>query len=506
MKRKLSAILRGLPGAKASGDTGLVVTGVSCNTAALRQGNIFVAIPGYKRDGNDFIPAAVKNGASAIVTSVPGAKAVPSGVPLVIVDDSRHALAVLSSAFFNEPSLKLDITGITGTNGKTTVSYLIEAILRQNRKRVAVLGTIGYRIGSKTIPADNTTPQSSDLQSMLYQAVKEKIDSVVMEVSSHALAQERVGCIEFDAAVFTNLTRDHLDFHKDMDDYLNAKARLFEGLGKNQRKKGPKIAVINADDPYSGRILERTPVKAVTYGINSNADIGASEVNMDVHGVSFVLEDRINCKKERLFFQLSGMHNVSNVLAATAYAIARGIALGTVRKGIEKVKSVPGRFEVINGNRPFTVIVDYAHTDDSLRRTIIACRELAPRRIITVFGCGGDRDRGKRPLMGQAAVTLSDYSIITSDNPRSEDPEKISLDVETGIKKLGMDNYEVMNDREKAIARAVNMASRGDIVLIAGKGHEEYQITGNKKEHFSDRETAEKYLERIKKNGKNGNS
>ncbi len=479
------------------GPTELSVEGITFDSRQVKPGYIFVAISGYTEDGSSYIPQALEVGASVVVSSKRIERlARPStwggSATQVVVDNPREALAKLATAFYNYPSDKLNIIGITGTNGKTTVSYLTEAIFKESGARVGVLGTIAYRLGEKILPAPVTTPQSSDLQQMLRKLVDEKFTTVVMEVSSHALSLQRVEGCEFDSALFTNLSREHLDFHKSMEEYLKAKISLFSTLGKNARKEREKLAVLNLDDPSTEKIMQSTGAKVITYGIEGKADVVAKSIKLNLDKTIFTLASHRG--EIKISLPLIGKHNIYNALAAGAVAMGQGIDLDIVKRGLEKVSSIPGRFERIDCGQPFTVIVDYAHTHEALSRLLDTCRELKPRRIITVFGCGGDRDRGKRPLMGEVAIDLSDYVFVTSDNPRTEDPERIALDIEVGIKRRGKNNYQTIIDRFQAIEKALSMAESGDLVVIAGKGHEDYQIFKDRRVHFDDREVARKIL------------
>jgi len=479
------------------GFTEIPVEGITYDSRQVRPGYIFVAISGYREDGNVYIPQALEAGASVVVSSRKTEKLVRpakwgGSATQIIVEDPRKALAKLATAFYRYPSDKLNIIGITGTNGKTTVSYFTEAIFKENGEKVAVLGTIAYRLGEETLPALTTTPQSSDLQEILKKLVDKEFTTAILEVSSHALSLERVEGCEFDSAIFTNLSREHLDFHKTMEEYLEAKIRLFSTLGKDARKKREKLAVLNLDDPSTEKFIHSTKAKIITYGIERGAEVLAKSIKLDLEKTAFTL---VSPEGEvRISLPLVGKYNIYNALAASSVAIGQGISLALIRSGLESVSSIPGRFERIDYGQPFTVIVDYAHTHEALRRLLDTCRELNPRRIITVFGCGGDRDRGKRPLMGEVAIELSDYVIVTSDNPRSEDPERIALDIEVGIKRKEKNNYQTIIDRLQAINKALSMAEKGDLVVIAGKGHEDYQIFKEGRIHFDDREVVRRIL------------
>jgi len=494
---RLDDLLLSIAAKEINGSTEIYVEGITYDSRQVKPGFIFVAISGYREDGNSYIPQALEAGASVIVSSKRIERlARPSRwggfATQIVVENPRKALAKLATVFYNYPSDKLNIIGITGTNGKTTVSYLTEAIFKENGAKVGVLGTIAYRLGEKIFPAPITTPQSSDLEQILRKLVDEEFTTVVMEVSSHALSLDRVEGCEFDSALFTNLSREHLDFHKTMEEYLESKIKLFSILGKEARKKREKLAVLNLDEPSTEKIIQSTEAKIITYGIEKRADVVAKNIKFNLEKTTFTL---VSARGEmKISLPLIGKYNVYNALAASTVALGQGISLDIIKRGLEKVSSIPGRFEKIDCGQPFTVIVDYAHTDEALRKLLDACRELKPRRIITVFGCGGDRDRGKRPIMGEVAVDLSDYVIVTSDNPRSEDPERIALDIEVGIKRKGKNNYQTIVDRFQAIEKALSMAEKGDMVVLAGKGHEDYQIFKDSRIHFDDREFARKIL------------
>lgn len=457
---------------------------------------IFVCIEGYKESGSRYIAQALERGAVAVV-----GQEKPAGnitVPFILVDDARAALGKIAAKVYGYPSDKLKVVGITGTNGKTTITYLLESILREAGHRPGVLGTIEYRLGSKILPAPTTTPQASDLQEFLAEMVKLNFDYVVMEVSSHALDLKRTEGCEFDVGVFTNLTRDHLDFHRDFEHYLRAKTKLFSGLGKNIRKKTKTKAVVNIDDPAGEKIIKEIApgVEVVTYGLaKAQAQIKAANIKLTPGYTSFTLKITPEKEPMNIKLNLTGKHNVYNALAAIGAALSEGISLEKIKIGLEKVTSVPGRFELIDCGQNFTVVVDYAHTDDALQNVLSAARELKPKKIITVFGAGGDRDRAKRPLMGQVAAKLSDYCIITSDNPRSEDPEKIAMDIELGFKKISRDNYLIILDRYQALSKAVDIAEENDLILVAGKGHETYQVYKDKTIHFDDRQNLRQLLQ-----------
>jgi UDP-N-acetylmuramoyl-L-alanyl-D-glutamate--2,6-diaminopimelate ligase len=460
-------------------------------------GALFVAVRGFHSDGHRFIPQALRQGAVAIVgeegsTSAPGAGAIVIPVP-----DSRKALASLAAKFYGYPSRRLALVGITGTNGKTTTSYLVKSVIEAAGGAAGLIGTIDYRIGSTVYPAPNTTPESLDLQRLFAEMVEQGIGHCVMEVSSHALALGRTEGCYFRVAAFTNLTQDHLDFHRTMEDYFRAKLQLFTGLGPDA------AAVVNTDDVRAAEIIGRTKARVLTFGMTAPADIrpaGAAVHGM--HGLSFTVITPRGAIE--LSSPLIGRHNVSNILTAVGIAVALGIAGETIAAGIRSMQAVPGRMEKVDEGQPFGVIVDYAHTEDALLRLLDAVREVAAGRVITVFGCGGDRDRTKRPKMGAVTVRMSDIVIVTSDNPRTEDPLAIIAEIEEGMSAAGQKvtltddlgspgsrtPYLVIPDRETAIEHAVGLADRGDVVVLAGKGHEDYQILGERKVPFDDRERA----------------
>jgi UDP-N-acetylmuramoyl-L-alanyl-D-glutamate--2,6-diaminopimelate ligase len=472
-------------------------TGVTHDSRRARPGTIFVALRGLKADGITFAPQAVASGASAVVaerrpsTSLgPGPDEHVSRIPWIVVRDARHALALLAAEFHGHPSRAMKVVGITGTNGKTTTSYLVSAILEAAGTRCGVIGTVTYRIGDREIEAARTTPEAPELQELLRQMLTAGCGACVMEVSSHALALRRVDGMHFAAGVFTNLTRDHLDFHADMDDYFAAKRRLFEML------PATAPAVINVDDPRGVSIIEVVN-HPVTYGIHREADVTPHLLSDSLAGLEF--EARTARGVVHVKSKLAGKPNVYNILAAVATAMALGVPLGAIERGLQQLAGVPGRFEVVSSaNDDITVVVDYAHTDDALRNLLETARPLAARRLITVFGAGGDRDRTKRPLMGMVAGRLSDVIVLTSDNPRSEDPAGIIDEVKRGaVPEARQSGAELVTivDRRDAILQAIGEASAGDVVLIAGKGHEKYQEVGGRVFPFDDVAVAREALE-----------
>jgi UDP-N-acetylmuramoyl-L-alanyl-D-glutamate--2,6-diaminopimelate ligase len=479
------------------GDLRVAVAGLTDDSRQVRPGSLFVAVRGERVDGHRFVPQALEAGAAALVLQQPWVT-VPGGsgnstppVPVARVSDSRQALGVLAGRFYSEPSSRLRMIGVTGTNGKTTITYLCRALLESAGRGVGVIGTVAYHIGSERLPASHTTPGAVELHGLLARMVQAGLDAVVMEVSSHALALDRTAGCEFDVAIYTNLTQDHLDFHADMEDYFNAKLRLFTGLTRPGKKPGPKRAIVNADDARGSQVSEASRVPVWTYSIDKASDLRAEEVSLSLAGTAFTAVTPAG--RFRVESRLVGAHNVYNMLAAIAVGLHEGLATEQIVRGLREVVNVPGRFERVEAGQDFTVVVDYAHTEDALGRLLAAAQTLKTGRIITVFGCGGDRDRGKRPKMGRVAALHSDLVILTSDNPRSEDPLAILAEVETGVREAQRPapfRYEVIADRRGAITAAIRAARRGDMVLIAGKGHEDYQIVGATRLHFDDREVA----------------
>lgn len=465
------------------------VKGVTADSRLVQENFVFVAIGGNKCDGNSFIEEAIRRGARAVVTegAVSAGQRGHNGVIFVETVNSRVALAKLAAEFYGYPSRKLKVIGVTGTNGKTTITYLLEHILRRAGYKTGVIGTINYRFGDRVIPATNTTPGPEKIQQLLAEMFCEDIRYVAMEVSSHALDQMRVAGIDFHAGIFTNLTQDHLDYHKDMEQYFRAKSLLFKGLNAQA------LAIINRDDAYAQRLMNIANGRVLTYGLKSSSDISASRIRLGPHGTIFSLAaPRV---KFDICTKLIGRHNVYNILAAVLFALQEGIPVDTIKDAVESFEIVPGRLEVVDAGQPFRVFVDYAHTEDAMRNVIASLRELDHRRLIVVFGCGGDRDTTKRPKMGRVASELSDEVIITADNPRSEDLNAIIADITRGVAK---NNYTVIPDRRQAIETAIRMAKEDDIVLIAGKGHENYQVFKDKTIDFDDRIEARQCLQSMK--------
>src|SRR5213082_3652451 len=473
---------------RVSGSLDREVESIAYHSRRVQRNTLFVAIRGEKSDGHQFVDQAIELGASVIVAereiSSPRATC-------LVVEDSRLALADLSSAFYGVPARKLKMAAVTGTNGKTTTTFLIKHICEKAGMRCGLLGTVQYEIGDRILPAIRTTPEALDIQELLAQIVNAGGRAAAMEVSSHALAQDRTRGIEWDVAVFTNLTQDHLDFHRTMENYFEAKAKLFTQLAEQQKKKKP-VAVINIDDRYGRQLLAKIhkKVSVVTFGMGASADFRASNYRMEFAGTSYQLDARGKSYLVRV--PLIGRFNVANSLAALAASTALGVGLREAVLSLAKSPQVPGRLEIVPAKRQFQVFVDYAHTPDALLNVLKTLRELGPRRLIVVFGCGGNRGREKRPLMGQVVDQNTDYAIITSDNPRKEDPDKIIAEVEKGFRG---NHFEKITDRAQAISRAIEIAQPSDIVLIAGKGHENYQEFADHTVPFEDIQVARRAIE-----------
>lgn len=476
------------------------ITGLHHDSRTVAPGGLFFALKGVSADGHAFIPSAVANGAAAVI--VEEKVSLPTGIVAVKVADSRLAMAEMAASFFGDPTASVPLIGITGTNGKTTTTYLIEGILASAGLPAAVLGTISYRFGDTRIEASHTTPESTDLQCALRKLADAGAKSFVMEASSHALEQKRVDGCHFDVGIFSNLTRDHLDYHGSMEQYLEAKKRLFSELLKPDAIKPHRRATVNMDDPYGAAVRDSAACPVITFGTDPSNDLHGVDMRLSINGI----KGGIRTPKGEFSFssRLLGRFNLSNILAAVSAGIALDLPLAAIREGIEGHLPVPGRLERVENDRNVTCLVDYAHTGDALENVLSTLKEIATGRIITVFGCGGDRDSGKRPIMGRIAASMSDFSVVTSDNPRTEDPEKILEQIRSGITPLGVREYRlselsegcgekgfvVCENRREAIRLAIKLSRAGDIVLLAGKGHEDYQIIGTTKHHFDDREEA----------------
>jgi UDP-N-acetylmuramoyl-L-alanyl-D-glutamate--2,6-diaminopimelate ligase len=496
---KLTDVLAGCGAEQISGGRSSVdVTGVTVDSRRVKAGDLFVAVPGTKEDGAQFIGEAVSRGAVAVVSEKPvGA----SQVPFFKVGNARKALALVAANFYGRPADQLTLLALTGTNGKTTTSYLVEAMSTAAYSSTGVIGTLGYKFGGKVVETAHTTPDPLELHRILREMVDAGVETVVMEVSSHALSQERVHGLTFKAAAFTNLTRDHLDYHKDLEEYFQAKRKLF---AENLSATG--VAVVNGDDTYASRIyneLRGQKRMAWKFSRAGNGEISAADVSFSLQGIKGTLKTPAGDIPVKS--KLLGPHNLENILAAAGIGLGAGFSRRDVQEGIERMGTVAGRMERVENYLPGpapAVLVDYAHTDDALKRALEAARAMAKGRVIVVFGCGGDRDKGKRPLMGAAAAEAADLAVVTSDNPRTEDPEEIIAQVTPGLEKGGLrrislgkaksgeKGYLVETDRRAAIEQAVGLAKEEDVVLIAGKGHENYQIVAGEKRPFDDRQVA----------------
>lgn len=497
----LTQLLHGISLLTNHGDLDCEISSLTCDSRQVGPGTLFFALRGSKTDGHRYIPQAVAAGAAAVVLE--DAVCAPNGLPWVQVADGRIAMAQIAAYFHGNPTQGRPLIGITGTNGKTTTSYLIEAILQAAGIPAAVLGTISYRFGATRIEASHTTPESTELQAIFRQLADAGAQAFVMEVSSHALEQHRVDGCSFDVGVFTNLTRDHLDYHGTMDAYRAAKQRLFSDLLQPGHPDEPRYAVINADDPSAADFIKAAHCMTIRYGTTPGSEVTVRDMTLSVDGISGRL---ITPQGEQTFSsRLVGTYNLSNIMAAAAAGVALGIPLDLIVRGIEQQASVPGRLERVDNSCGITCLVDYAHTGDALENVLSTLRQLATGRIITIFGCGGDRDNGKRPIMGSIAATYSDLAIVTSDNPRTEEPLSILAQIRDGILPLGLHEYPLSElidgcpleqgfvmceNRREAIRLGVRLAQPGDILLLAGKGHEDYQIIGTVKHHFDDREEA----------------
>ncbi|NMB12966.1 MAG: UDP-N-acetylmuramoyl-L-alanyl-D-glutamate--2,6-diaminopimelate ligase [Firmicutes bacterium] len=488
------------------GDPDTKIQGIAYDSRQVRPGDLFVCIKGFRFDGHAFISDALERGAVGLVVDdssmIPrrdqycgeeGFAPVPASVPVLYTKDTRKALGLLGACFYRYPSRKLGLIGVTGTKGKTTTTYLIKSILEAAGHRVGLIGTIQNVIGNKSLPTERTTPESVDLQSLFSQMVDDACDYAVMEVSSHALKLQRTIGSEFDIGVFTNLSQDHLDFHPSFQDYLDTKTGFFANLGIEGTTKH-KTAILNYDERYCDYIRERTSVSVITYGTRSGATYRARDIAIGTSGLTYRLEHPGG--EELIDLPMTGYFNVYNSLAALSTCLAVGIDLPVAVRGLETARPVPGRLEPIERGQDFTVLVDYAHNPASLENALETVKGLTRGRSIVVFGCGGDRDRTKRPLMGEIAGRLADAVIVTSDNPRSETPELICEEIGVGVSKtIGDKPWAIIVDRHRAIKRAVQMAESGDTVLIAGKGHEPYQILKDRTIHFDDREEAARALD-----------
>jgi UDP-N-acetylmuramoyl-L-alanyl-D-glutamate--2,6-diaminopimelate ligase len=490
MERKifmvLSEILKGANYEKLRGEETIDVLEIRYDSRQVKQGDAFVAIKGFKDDGHIYIESAIKNGAKVIVAQNDcfDIDKIPTDITVISSDNTRKLLAEMACNFYNHPSRDFRLVGVTGTKGKTTTTYMIREILQQAGKKVGLIGTIANMIGDTQIESERTTPESLDLQKLFRQMADEKVEVVVMEVSSHSLALDRVHGCNFDIGVFTNLTQDHLDFHENFDNYFEAKAKLFTMC---------KEGFINADDMYSKRLMEVATCPITTYGIDNNPSVTARDIIITNSYSDFKLP--FNKMIQRIKVGIPGRFTIYNSLAAICVAIRLGCSVESIVEGLDKVK-VPGRSEMVPNARNLTIMIDYAHSPDSLENILKAVKTYTKGKVICVFGCGGDRDKTKRPIMGEISGKLAAYTIITSDNPRSEEPKQITKEVEEGIKKT-KGKYKVIVDRKKAIEHALRTAQKNDLVLIAGKGHETYQVLKDGKIHFDDREVVAEVLKKL---------
>jgi UDP-N-acetylmuramoyl-L-alanyl-D-glutamate--2,6-diaminopimelate ligase len=494
---QLFKLIEGLETKEVRGNIHTEIKGITHNSKNIRPDYLFVALKGFREDGHQYLSEAISSGARAAI--VEENQTAEEGVAIIKVPDARVALAQISDCFYQHPSNKLKVIGITGTNGKTTISYLLESILKTAGYHPGVIGTIDYRFGEHHQAALNTTPDALDLQRIMGEMVEANTTHLILEVSSHALEQHRVEGLNFDVAVFTNLTAEHLDYHKSMENYYRAKEMLFTHY-LNQSSKEKTYAVINYDDPMGKSLCNTTKSQLFRYGLKEGVEIRVKDTTFKNDGLSALIITPYG--EVEIHSSLLGAFNISNILAAVGVAIIQDIPVNIIQQGIAKLKSVPGRLERMPNKDDLTILIDYAHTSDALDHVLTMLRSLCSRRLITVFGCGGDRDKTKRDPMGKIATSKSDITIITSDNPRTEDPIAIIEQIEAGIdqataRKYSSEEltatdqykgYTIIGDRREAIRTAVSLVQPGDILLIAGKGHEDYQIIGNKKHHFNDRE------------------
>ncbi|MEC0242990.1 UDP-N-acetylmuramoyl-L-alanyl-D-glutamate--2,6-diaminopimelate ligase [Paenibacillus dokdonensis] len=494
---KLNELASTLTIAQITGSGDITITGLQTDSRKVAPGDLFICLPGHTVDGHDYAEQAAEQGAAALVVE----HQLDIDLPQVIVKDSRYAMAVIADAFFGSPSSHIKMIGVTGTNGKTTTTYLIEKMMNDHGVNTGLIGTIQMRYGGRTFPMSGTTPEALELQRSLDDMSANGVKCCVMEVSSHALEQGRVKGTDFRTAIFTNLTQDHLDYHKTMEDYREAKGLFFSRLGnkfmhqKNQRK----YAVLNADDEASQYFAKVTAAEVITYGLDEKADVRASEISITAQGTHFHVDTfQGSCDIQ---LRMVGKFNVYNALAAITAGLLEGLELDSIKRSLESVPGVDGRVESVDEGQPFAVIVDYAHTPDGLENVLKTVNEFAKGRVITVFGCGGDRDRTKRPIMGKIAAKYSDVVMVTSDNPRTEDPDLILKDIEAGLHEdsVPSDKYQLIVDRRKAIQKAIEMASPDDVVLIAGKGHETYQDIMHVKHDFDDRVVAKEAIRGMNK-------
>jgi UDP-N-acetylmuramoyl-L-alanyl-D-glutamate--2,6-diaminopimelate ligase len=484
---KLKDILAGLPVLNFQGNAEEEIDEITYSSQRAKRGSLFAALKGENKDGNDFIPEALENGALAFLSERPQ----PSNFSRnwIRVPDAREALALCSANFYGHPSQKMKVIGITGTNGKTTITYLVEEILKKANLSAGVIGTISYRAPKTKITAERTTPEAPDLQKYMREMLDQGVSHCLMEVSSHSLELKRVWGISYDLVVFTNLSGDHIDYHQSMEKYFEAKKKLF--LINNKKR----IGIINGDDPWGQELINQIPISVITFGLQESATIRAAEYKLMEEGIEMVV--KYPAGKMMISSCLLGKPNLYNILASASIALTLEISPTAIKEGIADLKEIPGRFEKVENSLGLNIFVDYAHTDDALRNLLVTFRELNPRRILLVFGAGGGRDKTKRERMGEVAGAHADWIFVTSDNPRSEDPLKIIRDIEKGLKKTNTKNYTVLPDRKEAIEQALSFGKKGDYILIAGKGHENYQIIKDKIIPFNDTEVTKEILKRM---------
>ena len=495
--RKLSALIQEFPVKNIQGTLNREISSIAFDSREVKKGSLFVAIHGLKQDGFKFINDAIARGASAFITETPidrfaGLDINKNKVTAICVKDSRSALAWVGAEFYHQPSNRIDVFGVTGTNGKTTVTYVLDSIYKIKNGRSGIIGTINCCYGNTSFASPITTPESLNLNQMLHEMAEQKIDQCFLEVSSHSLSLKRVCGMNFSVGVFTNLSRDHLDFHGTMDSYKEAKKKLF-------RCNHIEKLVVNIDDSVGREIATEFPDNLLTVGIKKHADVMAEDYSLSELGSSFVLKTPLgSCNIQT---HLLGLHNIYNLILAASAALHQGLSLDHIAQGLRSVLGVPGRFERVSCAQNFSVVVDYAHTDEALRNVLRAARGFTSGRVITVFGCGGDRDIGKRKEMGRVAIEESGFSVITSDNPRTENPQCIVDDILKGVPSSACQgkDYEIIIDRREAIRFAVEKAKPGDLVMIAGKGHEKFQVFKTGSIHFDDREIAEEAVKGVSK-------
>jgi len=488
---QLKRIYQQLPGATVEGSLDRDVSGITYDSRRVTPGMLFVAIPGRNTDGHEFINTAIERGAAAVICE--RTRAFPSRATRISVPDAREALARAATSYYEHPSGKLKVIGVTGTNGKTTVAFMVKAMLEAAGIKTGLLGTVRYEIGDRVIPAQRTTPESLEVQQMMAQMLGAGCEACVMEVSSHALEQKRVLGVDFDVGIFTNLTRDHLDYHGTMENYFASKKKLFTALAGGGKRGA---AVINIDDDFGARLAGATRVEVeLTYGLQKSARLRATKIELNSEGTRFVVEAPE--RKFALRLPLIGRHNIYNALAAVGAGLALKVDVVKIQAALNTLPPVPGRLEAVSCGQPFGVFVDYAHTDDALRNVLTTLREITKGRVLLAFGCGGNRDAGKRAKMGKVAAELADFTLITSDNPRKEDPAKIAAQIEEGYRSVRAEAYAVELDRSRAIREILAKAGQGDTVLLAGKGHETYQEFEDTVVPFDDRLHAQEALENL---------